>query len=118
VQEVLTQNDTGRTTDNTTQGLLQGYINATGTDIVNPGDYLVARALAAKAIEFFSEASSSETLAGDASALQRLAETHPHLIALLGIVEARAPYNLAEDSAASINSNIEQIFGVTAGEIG
>jgi hypothetical protein len=117
VQEVLPQNDTGRAIDNATRGLLQGDINATGIDIVSPGDYLVARALAAKAIESLSEASSSETVTADPSALQRIAETQQHLIALLGIVEQRAPYNIAEDSAASINSNIEQIFGVTAGEI-
>ncbi|MEP0823999.1 MAG: hypothetical protein HRF40_00785 [Nitrososphaera sp.] len=116
VRELLAQNDTGRIIDNATQGILQGDINATGTNIVSPADYLVARALAAKAIESFSEASSGAATA-DPSALQKLAETQQHLIALLSIVDERAPYNLAEDSAATINSNIEQIFGVTAGEI-
>lgn len=120
VQEVLEQYDANRTAATNPQETLQGNTTTTfgtGSNIVSPADYLVARALAAKAIESFSEASASEEVRADPAALERLAETQQNLSTLLGIIDGRAPYNIAEDQVATINSNIEQIFGVTAGEI-
>lgn len=103
VQEVLTQNAT------TTGG--------NGSSVVSPADYLIARALAVKAIESFSEASSSAAATADPLTLERLADTQHALNILLGIIEGRAPYNLAEDTVTTINSDIEQIFGVRTAEV-
>jgi hypothetical protein len=103
VQEILTQNAT------TVNGV--NVIN-----IASPADYLIARALAFKAIESYSEASGLAAATADPLTLQRLADTQQDLNSLLGAIEGRVTYNIPEDIAATVNSEIEQIFGVKTAE--
>ncbi len=98
-------------------------LNATtgsgGVKIVSSADYLIAQGLAIKAIESFTDLSSSVTQASpDTLTMQQLADTQQGLSVLYSMINSKVSYNLIEDAALSpVKSNLDNIFGASTATI-